>query len=663
MNRIANLNRVALAVLMLLLFACSKSEKEKNIPILKLTLDRTELTLPLGSSARLVATIEPNDATRKELSWSSKDKNIVQVDDKGVLTPVAKGQTVITVKALEGDKSAECRVTVEDTAIESLTFAEYSADPIDVKSGDRFTLTPKILPEGASNPSVVWTVSPEGSATVEEGVVSFAEKSGEVEITATSVSDASKKISQRFRVTVVARSLEITTPVSALRVGEKRTLTVSLLPEATTDKTVRWESENQTVAKVTAEGVVEGLAPGETTIKASSVSNPALVATYRLTVEAAPVVPVGNNIKINGQAAVSYETGKLKELLATHTSLQSLEWESGTMNSADAGALYESCLRIKKLNMKNLRIVADDKTYKPGYNEAQHTSADELPPYLCSKGYALEEVILPDVLKSIGKNAFQGGAKKLQSIQLPEGIEVIEEFAFQGTGITSINFPSSLKVIKQGAFSGTKLSGELSIPHVEELYLFTFHGNPFTSVRLGSKLRILKDNPFESCGNVTSFTVDAGNPNFKSQDGAVYSSDGTTLYLYPLAKVGATLEIPTQIKHVGVRVFCGCTTYTALKLHEGLESIDDSAFRNGIYTTLELPASLKKLHYRGFSNNKKLNKVTMKGTVPPVWDTPTKQFDECYISEGIYVPKTAVDAYKEATGWKEWSSRIKPVEP
>lgn len=74
------------------------------------TIDRTELTLEIGESATVVATVTPGNATDKTVTWASSDDAVATVDQSGVVTAVAAGQAVLTATA--GDKSATCTVTV-----------------------------------------------------------------------------------------------------------------------------------------------------------------------------------------------------------------------------------------------------------------------------------------------------------------------------------------------------------------------------------------------------------------------------------------------------------------------------------------------------------------------------------------------------------------------
>ena len=77
------------------------------------TLDKTELTLALGETATLVATVAPEDAVDKSLVWESNGK-AVSVDSLGVIKADTVGTATITVTTVDGGYTATCKVTVPE---------------------------------------------------------------------------------------------------------------------------------------------------------------------------------------------------------------------------------------------------------------------------------------------------------------------------------------------------------------------------------------------------------------------------------------------------------------------------------------------------------------------------------------------------------------------
>ena len=77
------------------------------------TLDKSELSLFVGASDILTATVLPNDATNKSISWSSSDESVAAVDQNGKVTAVSIGKASITVTTIDGAKTGSCEVTVK----------------------------------------------------------------------------------------------------------------------------------------------------------------------------------------------------------------------------------------------------------------------------------------------------------------------------------------------------------------------------------------------------------------------------------------------------------------------------------------------------------------------------------------------------------------------
>ena len=77
-----------------------------------IALDKTELSLEPGQTAKLKATLTPADATYKYIFWESSDETVATVSDSGLVTAVADGTATITAKSWYGNTAA-CAVTVK----------------------------------------------------------------------------------------------------------------------------------------------------------------------------------------------------------------------------------------------------------------------------------------------------------------------------------------------------------------------------------------------------------------------------------------------------------------------------------------------------------------------------------------------------------------------
>lgn len=87
--------------------------KAKQVAVSKITVSPKTLNLEVGQTGTLTATVTPDNATDKTVTWTSSDKNVATVDkDNGTVTPVGEGTATITATAANGKKDT-CKVTVK----------------------------------------------------------------------------------------------------------------------------------------------------------------------------------------------------------------------------------------------------------------------------------------------------------------------------------------------------------------------------------------------------------------------------------------------------------------------------------------------------------------------------------------------------------------------
>ena len=92
---------------------CAITVTNATIAVTGISLNKTSTTLFVGDTETLSATIAPEDATNKSVTWSSSNTSVATVSSNGVVTAKAEGTTTITVKTADGNKTATCTVTVK----------------------------------------------------------------------------------------------------------------------------------------------------------------------------------------------------------------------------------------------------------------------------------------------------------------------------------------------------------------------------------------------------------------------------------------------------------------------------------------------------------------------------------------------------------------------
>ena len=157
-----------------------------TVPVESVSLDKTSLELTEGGTGTLTATITPNNASNKSVTWSSDNENVATVDN-GVVSAVSEGTATITVTTEDGDKTATCEVTVTAATVPvtGVTLSQTQASLYSNRTPNTLTLTATVAPDNATNQAVTWTSSDSAVATVDQNGVVTAVAPGTAVITAT----------------------------------------------------------------------------------------------------------------------------------------------------------------------------------------------------------------------------------------------------------------------------------------------------------------------------------------------------------------------------------------------------------------------------------------------------------------------------------------------
>ena len=128
-------------------------------------MDQTEASLEEGATLQLTATVAPEDATNKDVVWTSSDDAIATVDETGLVTAVAPGTATITATVKGTVISATCALTVTKKVVPA-TDITLDKQTVEMVEGTTLQLTATIEPENATTTEIEWTSSNEEIATV-----------------------------------------------------------------------------------------------------------------------------------------------------------------------------------------------------------------------------------------------------------------------------------------------------------------------------------------------------------------------------------------------------------------------------------------------------------------------------------------------------------------
>lgn len=155
-----------------------------STPVTGVSLSSSSLTIDKNGTHQLTATVSPETASNKTVSWSTSDPDVVSVSQTGLVTAVGGGTADITVTTEDGSYTAQCKVTV-NVPVTGVQLDEVSAS---IGMDSSTTLGYTVLPSDASNKSVTWQSSNTSVAEIDSstGLITPIAPGG-TEITVTTV--------------------------------------------------------------------------------------------------------------------------------------------------------------------------------------------------------------------------------------------------------------------------------------------------------------------------------------------------------------------------------------------------------------------------------------------------------------------------------------------
>ncbi len=248
---------------------CAVTVADAVQPPVKVTgvsLNKKTLSLTVGKSQSLAATVSPANAADKSLKWSSSNKSVATVTQAGKVTAKKAGTATITVASVaEPSVKATCKVTVKAAvvAVKKVTLKPTKAT-LGVK--EKLTLKATVTPSNATSKKVTWKSDKKSVATVSSKGVVTAKKTGTAKITATA---GGKKATCKITVKKAPSKLTLNARKKTVKKGKTYQLKVKL-PKNTASNKITYTTSNKKVATVSSAGKVKGIKKGTATITAKT---------------------------------------------------------------------------------------------------------------------------------------------------------------------------------------------------------------------------------------------------------------------------------------------------------------------------------------------------------------------------------------------------------
>jgi uncharacterized protein YjdB len=305
--------------------------KPPVVAVTKIVLNKTSMSLKVGASETLRATVTPANATDKTITWSSSNTKIATVDKTGKVKAASSGTARITAKTSNG-KTAVCTVTVTKPVVK-VTSVKLNRTKLTLNKGKTVSLKATVNPSGATNKRVSWKSSNTKVATVDKNGKVKAVSKGTATITVTTA-DGSKRATCKVTVKIPATKISVNTKQLYIQKGKRATIKATMGPVETTDKiTVKVSNKNVTVkAGKNGEFTITGKKNGKATVTLTTTSGKR--ATVSVSVEKRAVK--AKSVKLNKKNAtlVAGKTITLKAAINPKKTTDTLSWKSSNKKVA-----------------------------------------------------------------------------------------------------------------------------------------------------------------------------------------------------------------------------------------------------------------------------------------------------------------------------------------
>ena len=307
-----------------------------------LTLTVTKTMVPATTTLRLKAVIAPADATNKGVRWESSNKDVATVSSLGVV----KGKKVtsaqkVTITAISKENN-DVQASVELTVVPLVTYVGVTAPQkyIDLDSDTRTMQLTAVCEPADAMQKVRWRSKNKDIATVDSNGLVTGLKEGTCTVIAAATDGSGVEYAFRFEVSTKLKAIAITGSGGVAK-GKTIKLKAELTPKNTTENRVRWSSSNTKCATVDGAGRVTGVSYGEgnltATITCTSVANPAIKATFDVTVcKPSTKLEIANREELGiGVIAVNYMPKggvQVKPLITPKEAWQGVTFSSSNKN-------------------------------------------------------------------------------------------------------------------------------------------------------------------------------------------------------------------------------------------------------------------------------------------------------------------------------------------
>lgn len=295
---------------------------------------------------------------------------------------------------------------------------------------------------------------------------------------------------------------------------------------------------------------------------------------------------------------------------------------------------------------------------------------------------SLVEIILPEGLTSVSKNAF-AHCPNLERVTLPNSITEISNNAFDGCkALTTIELPDSVTRIGQGAFHDCESLKTVRLPNyittIEEKTFMDCHA--LESIIIPDSVTEIGRSAFSDCSALPAINIPDSITKIASAAFASCTSLQSIDIPESVTEIGisafynceslSSIKIPSKVTKIEDNTFWFCTALKSVTIPDSITEIGYQAFTScHALESIDIPDSVTKIGYRAFCFCETLKTITIEAETPP--ELGYQALDDIADAAKIYVPSGSVEAYKKHEaevndpwtgavifGWKNYADKI-----
>ena len=314
-------------------------------PVTKVTVTASAPTVTVGGQATVTAEAMPENATVKQVVWSSGDERIIKVDENGTVTGVKRGNGRIIATAADG---SNVRANFSMRVVQNPEKVTLNAESMTIDVGRTAVARAVVEPKDTDNKKVIWTTSDESIATVSKDGRIKAVSVGDCTLTCTCEALDTVTASMTVHVQQPVKKVTFNAKKALVYVDETTQLTWTIEPADATNPALTFKSSNERAVTVDENGVVTGVSSGKANVDATTTDGSRRKA--RILVQAGRHVSGVRMIRRHAYIDVG-ETATAGAIISPKDAINTnMSW-----SSSDDGIVTANGNSNKKMKLKGIR--------------------------------------------------------------------------------------------------------------------------------------------------------------------------------------------------------------------------------------------------------------------------------------------------------------------